>query len=527
MKAEILNRKKKLLATFTEKAEADWAKQLTNISDADKLTSDEIGIHKYFHTSKKGSTPTISTTTNPGFFGQSLEVFKTVFEMQKQKFQGLGLPDLDHIHNSYDVLITIVGFSLQPLMHTILTINPGCIVPIVTKDTAYFHGNIPIKAYFEFLITQYGTGNPIEVKAPAVVDKIGSFDTFQKIRQIIQEAGSEKSVAIDITGGKKSMDASAFLTAAVQTDVHIFYVDFEGYEKNKAQCGTEFLNKLDNPYQLYNIREEELIKEFWERKDYDRVERIVSKVLEDFGEEKAEKYGLSEKREIFLQIQKAAKCYAAWSNFNYELAQQHTAFDFYRENQQNVLSDLMPCPDKRKTAKGVIYLAADRWMRGSDFLEKNELHKAALCFTQVIEVLSEYRLWQLCDIEKAEPKFEFGETHFDVSKIVKFLFKGESFETKKGEEKKFLWKTEELFPKKAKPSSDGLISALGTRNKLAHFNCFSENATRENENKVKALQETSKKYIELFITTYSHEMGTETFDNIKNKLGFAPYEKVF
>jgi hypothetical protein len=565
---QLLMDRAKSLAGINGKDQQYWLglmKIIDKFNDA-KINGEFDPIHVFFNTCK----PTVNSLktgyqsrndtygAENEYFHQCLEVFCAV--VQKQIDADAHLPKID-LKPDYDVLITLLGFSPQPLMYTILTLKPEKVCLVATKESAVFD-KICAGDYFQFLIDKFedenlsadnrkvkavSNGRPldrddfpetrsrIKIEKLRLAESIGAVDTFRKTRELIQEIRKEKPnarIAVDITGGKKSMDASAFLTAAVEDDIDIFYVDFEGYGEGKPVCGTEFLNRLDNPYQLYNIREEELLKEFWERKDYAQADRIVSKLLDDFGEEKAETYGLDKERERYLQIQEAAKCYAAWSDFNYELARHHRGFDFYRGRQQNVLSDLMPCPDKRKTAKGAIYLAADRWMRGSDFLEKEELHKAALCFTQAIELLSEYRFEDLYGlnvfdktaIEKNRPcgNVEFGKTPLLIAGLIGFLF-GDNHYKIKSINLKLSWIDRgRQFRRQDKP--EGIFDALKVRNELAHFNCFSETAMRKNYGKVNVLKAISKGYAEFFITkAYSNEMGTERFDDIREKLGFAEF----
>lgn len=566
---QVLIDRAKLLAGIDEKDQQYWLdlmKTIDKFNDA-KIEGEYDPFHVFFNTCKNASDLKTGYQNRKGNFGceneyfhKCLQVFCAVVQKQLFKTDKDNLPKLEL--KKYDALITLVGFSPQPLMYTILTLRPERVYLITTKESAVFD-KICVGDYFQFLIDKFEdkslsinerkvkaisnnkpsdrddfpeTGSEIKIEKLRLVESIGSVDTFRKTRSLIQEIRKEKSdaqIAIDITGGKKSMDASAFLMAAVEKDIDIFYVDFQGYGEGKPTYGTEFLNKLDNPYQLYNIREEELLKEFWERKDYAQADVIVSEVLGNFSQEKAEDYGLTKERERYSQIQEAAKCYAAWSDFNYELARHHRDFAFYRDRQQDVLSDLMPCPNKRKTAKGAIYLAADRWMRGSDFLEKEDLHKAALCFTQAIELLSEYRFEDLYGlnvfdktaIEKGRPygNPEFGKTPLLIAGLIGFLF-GDNHYKIKSINLKLSWNDNgEQFRRQDKPG--GIFDALKVRNELAHFNCFSETAMRKNHDKVNVLKEISKEYIAFFITkAYPNEMGRESFDDIKGKLQFAEFE---
>lgn len=312
MDKKILNRRKELLNGNNGKTEKEWEEQLRSLRNADGL-----GIHKYFNTKKKSGKPVTGGDTR-NFFGQSLEIFRSVYEFQKQNLDNIDVPRLVKLHESYDVLITLVGFSLQPLMHTILTICPCCVYPIVTKETRYFDGNIPVQNYFKHLVSQYGEGKSIAIMEPVIVDTIGSIDAFQKIRQIIQDVGKDKKVAIDITGGKKSMDASAFLAAAIEKDTHIFYVDFEGYDKDKVQCGTEFLNKLDNPYDIYNVDLMNKGKELFDNHNYQAAYEIFEDIEKKL--QKHDAFDLSDELDNVRKMKQAAMFCKYWDKFDYEEA---------------------------------------------------------------------------------------------------------------------------------------------------------------------------------------------------------------
>ncbi|MDM8549946.1 DUF6293 family protein [Desulfobacterales bacterium HSG2] len=317
MDKKILNRRKKLLNGNNGKTEKEWEERLRNIGKADTLSGNS-GIHSYFNTAKKGIKP-VSGTDKRNFFGQSLEIFRAVYELQKQHPDNLGLPGLVQLHESYDVLITLVGFSLQPLIHTILTICPTRVYPLVTNETRRFDGNIPIESYFEHLISQCGEGKSIAIMEPVIVNTIGSIDAFQKIRQIIQDAGKDKKVAIDITGGKKSMDVSAFLAAAIEKDIHIFYVDFEGYDKDKVQCGTEFLNKLDNPYDIYNVDLMNKGKELFDNHNYQAACDIFTEI-ENKLNEKIRIFELGDLSGEIRKLRQSAEAYKWWDRFEYNKA---------------------------------------------------------------------------------------------------------------------------------------------------------------------------------------------------------------
>ena len=114
MNSTILNKRKKWISDIEKKELDNWTKA------AEKLTD----FKDYFGIKREEDCYNKDTDKNNGYFKKSLALFKTVFSLQKDG-KADGLPKLD-ISDNYDALITIVGFSPEPLLHMILTLaNPS------------------------------------------------------------------------------------------------------------------------------------------------------------------------------------------------------------------------------------------------------------------------------------------------------------------------------------------------------------------------------------------------------------------
>ena len=184
----------------------------------------------------------------------------------------------------------------------------------------------------------------------------------------------------------------------------------------------------------------------------------------------------------------------------------------------------------RKKAYGAILLAIDRWRRGVDALNLLDIDKAALHFTQTIEVLCELRLFDMTQKYKVSPQFQIGEIHFDVSALIKFLW--ENKDNKKNIEELevkndivFTWQDVERISRDKTPSVGDLIDKLSIRNNIAHFNCFDERNNNQNKTKIEKFKNTLKTLIELFITTYQDELDLagKSFDDLKAPFEFAKF----
>lgn len=535
MKSGILNKRTEWLQKSIADSLDVWSK------DADKLQH-FTGTLKYFGIKPSGNSYEIDATEKNPHFQQSLDLFKVVLQKQIAK-ENIGLPSLEELPK-YDALITILGFSPEPLMHTILALAPKKVYPVATEESARDFYKVPLNPntkkpdgkieYFEAIIERYKEPSQtiIVEDIKRNVASIGSMDTFKRVREIIHEVRQDNKnskIAIDITGGKKSADVSAFLTASVEWDIDIFYVDFEDHNGVKACCGTEFLNKLDNPYEIYNINEESLIKSLWERQDFDAVVEVAGKAIEKLTEEKAKKYDLEKERNRLMQIKAAAQCYSEWSRFNYSEAQ-NSVFDYYEQKQDNVLSILSDCNNQIKNIYGIIMLSIDRWARGLDALELDDLNKTAIYFTQVIEILCEYRLYDMIQKGNVEQRCRDEKTHFDVSLLIKFIWDNSDQDMLINQldvkdKTIFIWKHMMRFEKKVKPSSSNLIEKLSIRNKLAHFNCFEQKNHTKKKAVIENYKDTIRSLIELFIITYQDDkkLRDKTFEELQAPFNFAKY----
>jgi|GEM_PF-2197350 len=498
MKNEIRDQRGELLAGINEKTEEEWLTQLRTIENADSKET-----HEYFNTDERDGDVTQGDHADD-FFAQSLEVFRAICRMQKKNIEELKISALVQMHESYDVLITIVGFRLQPLLHTILTVHPRCMYPIVTEDTEYF-GNISVMDYFDHLIPRHGE-SPIEVREPVIVDAIGSIDTFRKIRQIIQEVGEDKNIAIDITGGKKSMDASAFLAAAIQKNVHIFYVDFEDYEEDKACCGTEFLNKLENPYDIYNVELTNKAEELFDHHNYQAACGILGEIEEKL--KKASGFNLDDLLENVRSLRQLAAFYENWDQLEYEKAWNNRPpseknagavldilkrVDEVREtksqgnsNAREINCQTLESLKEESEGKWFVLFAFDLFYNAQRRKDQGRFEDATIRLTRVLEVYAQY---MLIKANKAEHVFRNQQ--------------GRAFSMKAQEMYK------ELFAQKDTRKYDKLKNLADIRNNLSIIHWIGKGSPDE----IRDLEEQAKEFLQ--------ELWEELDDDLKRQINMT------
>jgi hypothetical protein len=328
MDSKILNKRKYWLDKHAAQSLDTWSKK------ADALQG-LTGAFKYFGIKQGGNGFEIDSSEEISYFRQSLHLFKVVLQKQICK-EDIGLPNIEH-PPVYDALISIIGFSPEPLLHTVLALAPKKVYPIATEESAE-HYKVPLNKitqkrdgfllFFETIIAHYKessqkiTVNTIERN----VASIGSMDTFKRVREIISDVRQKNKfakIALDITGGKKSADVSAFLTAAIENNIDLYYVDFEEYDKGKPKCGTEFLNKLDNPYDVYNVQLLSQAKELFKHHNYQAAYSIFSGIeqkLSPDGLDASAKLGLDMERSIVKKMKAVSQCYEYWDMFEYNKA---------------------------------------------------------------------------------------------------------------------------------------------------------------------------------------------------------------
>jgi len=169
----------------------------------------------------------------------------------------------------YHCLISLVGFSPIPLILTIKVLEPEFIVFICTKETLLQLDVIAEKAGLK----------PSQFKYFQVSGS-QSEDVYSTIKLVIAEQ-KEKNIAIDITGGKKPMVYNAAVIGAFK-GCDLFYVDFSEYdlELRRPKYGSEYLNFLSNPFEVFGDIELEKGKRLFNEGNYYAASQIFMDLLE-------------------------------------------------------------------------------------------------------------------------------------------------------------------------------------------------------------------------------------------------------
>ncbi len=169
---------------------------------------------------------------NSGNFEKAQEIyFENLFAVVIENFKKKHENDL----SKGGILFSVLGFSPEPIILTARTIEPDIHVIFTTNKKN--DGN-------EYLDKYLGS------KFEMIYLPDETFATIYKAlkEQLVLNPSSQ--ITLDITGGKKSMVASAAIFGK-DYGCKIVYVDFAEYIKNlrKPMPGSEILNIVYNPLQ--------------------------------------------------------------------------------------------------------------------------------------------------------------------------------------------------------------------------------------------------------------------------------------
>ena len=224
-----------------------------------------------------------------------------LFPLVKELF--LSKPQ-NHPQKRYDALILTVGFSPEPLILSISAMNPKQVGFLHTFDTAIFLDRI-----------QQETGLKLHQLHRHEISGSNTVDVYKVIMELYEKWGHPSNIAVDITGGKKSMVGGAAMAGAA-LGADIYYVDnttFTPY--GKPEPGSEYLSLLDNPYTVFGDLEVSKAKDLYNRHDYAGAQRIFNQLKGEVGDPNLatihEAYGL------------LCATYEAWDNLDIHSAQEN------------------------------------------------------------------------------------------------------------------------------------------------------------------------------------------------------------
>jgi len=229
-----------------------------------------------------------------------------------------------------DLLVLLVGFSIEPLLQAVYVYKPHKVLLILNK---YYGSDRPGSNWGEMVERLICTLPEPPETVDSVVIQAGPQQVFQALLNRVRQT---EGVIVDITGAKKNMVAGAFLFAAL-ANVPVSYVDFadDAYDPEAGKpygYGCD-IGTLDNPYEKFALRDWGRVRELYQRYKFHDARRLL------VGEENIESNTVLAMMREYLPDSELAirvlaeilRCYELWDAGLYnEAAEQAPRIDDFQ-----------------------------------------------------------------------------------------------------------------------------------------------------------------------------------------------------
>ena len=205
-------------------------------------------------------------------------------------------------------LVSVLGFSWQPVALMAAWCRPERMLLLGTEDSLNL--KVPEESVLSMIARVADIDrNIIEIRR---VGDPGEADIYRAVRDFLNSGISGREVFVDLTGGKKSMSASAAL-AGFLAGAPLVYVDYGEYHgPNRIPvAGTEYPRLLTNPLDVLGDLELRDVFAAFNRSDFDEAEHLARRLSAR----------LYEPREAEA-LAELAGGYAAWDRFNFVVSRE-------------------------------------------------------------------------------------------------------------------------------------------------------------------------------------------------------------
>ena len=364
----------------------------------------------------------------------------------------------------YAVGIFLVGFSSLPIVLSIAEIQPSQRIYFLhSKDTESRCDEITNRITemlvdppdpFNSLIIPPGTAADLINRVRCaerreIANPSNPVEIFEKIKEIVDSLNPNTMIALDLTGGKKTMIGGGFTAGSIYSQApkcDMFYLDSSVYdpEFGAPKPGTEFLSPLDNPSDVYNLQNVEVAEELFRRHNYEAAEQSWKRILNKLDRHAKRYPFLADERENARNYYGRSHCYHPWDAFDYTTAKNQKTFTrndveySWGYDQQHtcgtidVLDILSKVEDKAglfASDARVVHYAVDRYQNGKRQMMRRKFEDALVRFTQVIEILCNYRVYrlvpqgQLLSINNPEPLGDVSaDMKWELNPLIRLLF---------------------------------------------------------------------------------------------------------
>ncbi|NLI70083.1 MAG: TIGR02710 family CRISPR-associated protein [Firmicutes bacterium] len=201
----------------------------------------------------------------------------------------------------YRGMILTVGQSPEPLIFSINAIEPERVLFLYTKET---------KKQLDVIYKYTGDIVPFSGVEKRLIGKPYALAIYDEVVDAWKRWGNPQNVAVDITGGTKSMTGGLAMVGALLS-FQLLYVNNDNYcnVKRRPIPGSEYLELLQNPYEAYGCIQEMEANQLMSRQDYHGALLLF--------EELKEKAPDPRRYEILYHI---ASGYEAWDLLDFKTA---------------------------------------------------------------------------------------------------------------------------------------------------------------------------------------------------------------
>ena len=233
------------------------------------------------------------------------------------------------------VVVVLAGHSFEPLALSLCAWQPDEILFILSREYGEDSGNEYFRNQLQpQLALLYGSATWHALSPPTrepITHSISAtkhdgqgpglvFDLISRgLREKVKDSTGDTEVMVDITGGKKSMVAGAYLYAAV-ADLPITYVDFEKYDawRRRPFSHTCSFGRIANAYQQFAIPQWHRAREGYETHLFGAAGEIVCDIRTALREIAAS----SRQRRGLNALEQCLRVVDAWMAVDYRRARQ-------------------------------------------------------------------------------------------------------------------------------------------------------------------------------------------------------------
>lgn len=328
------------------------------------------------------------------------------------------------IDENYDTGIYLVGYSIMPLILSISYIKQSEIIFVVTPDTQPLIDEI--KGGINGISPDYHAfiAGDDRIRIMAIEDLSDPAAVFQIIDKIIYE-NEGKKIAIDITGGKKTMVTGAFMASAHSRTCDIFYIDFEEYNIRNSEpvYGTEFLASLPNPSEIFSLADWDRLISLKESYQFNQALKELDNIKENIA--KHGKYFSDTFKTRLQELETQIRGLALWDDHCYRQAAEYLPENAALQTLQEI-SDLSD--NDIRNANNIIYenptflilYFLDRLENSRRRKKQGHYQNAFLGFASLLE----FTLMTWADMELSgdiKSSYRQGNKYFTYNHLLQYL----------------------------------------------------------------------------------------------------------